>query len=69
MYEKELELAVTAAKEGARVLSAQGPVRIDSEQGKGALVRSPLEKVFAYLNDPANSDVFVEAARFQRVTQ
>ena len=34
MYEKELELAVTAAKEGARVLSAQGPVRIDSEQGK-----------------------------------
>ena len=42
---------------------------VDSEQGKGALVRSPLEKVFAYLNDPANSDVFVEAARFQRVTQ
>ena len=31
--------------------------------------RSPLAKVFAYLNDPANSDVFVEAARFQRVTQ
>ncbi len=42
---------------------------VDSDQGKGALVRSPLAKVFAYLNDPANSDVFVEAARFQRVTQ
>ncbi len=35
---------------------------VDSDQGKGALVRSPLAKVFAYLNDPANSDVFVEAA-------
>ncbi len=35
---------------------------VDSDQGAGALVRSPLADVFAYLNDPANSDVFVEAA-------
>ncbi|SDH74057.1 hypothetical protein SAMN05216588_10719 [Pseudomonas flavescens] len=35
-------------------------------QGDGALVSSGLEQVFAYLNDPANSDVFVEVARYQR---
>jgi len=29
-------------------------------------VDSSLDKVFAYLDDPANSDVFVEAARYQR---
>jgi len=35
-------------------------------QGEGVLVSSKLEQVFAYLNDPANSDVFVEVARYQR---
>ncbi|MCW2291148.1 hypothetical protein M2262_001198 [Pseudomonas sp. BIGb0408] len=35
-------------------------------QGDGVLVSSGLEQVFAYLNDPANSDVFVEVARYQR---
>ncbi|SEM33875.1 hypothetical protein SAMN04487857_101220 [Pseudomonas sp. ok272] len=30
------------------------------------LVDSDLDRVFAYLDDPANSDVFVEAARYQR---
>ncbi|AKA26410.1 hypothetical protein [Pseudomonas chlororaphis] len=34
--------------------------------GDGVLIDSPLPQVFAYLDDPANSDVFVEAARFQR---
>lgn len=57
-----------AHRRGPRRRPPEGET-VDSEQGKGALVRSPLAKVFAYLNDPANSDVFVEAARFQRVTQ
>jgi hypothetical protein len=29
-------------------------------------VESNLDQVFAYLDDPANSDVFVEAVRYQR---
>ena len=37
-----------------------------TDDGDGVLVDSNLDKVFAYLDDPANSDVFVEAARYQR---
>ncbi len=40
-----------------------------TEAGDGVLVDSTLANVFAYLDDPANSDVFVEAARFQRAGQ
>lgn len=39
---------------------------VEMPQGDGVLVTSGLEQVFAYLNDPANSDVFVEVARYQR---
>ncbi|MBS7689794.1 hypothetical protein I0E98_01710 [Pseudomonas lalucatii] len=42
---------------------------VETPQGEGALITSPLEQVFAYLDDPANSDVFVEVARYQRVGQ
>jgi len=38
----------------------------ETKEGDGVLISNPLEQVFAYLDDPANSDVFVEAARFQR---
>jgi hypothetical protein len=39
-------------------------------QGSGsALISSALAQVFAYLNNPANADVFVEAARYQRIEQ
>lgn len=38
----------------------------DTKDGEGVLISNPLEQVFAWLDDPANSDVFVEAARFQR---
>jgi hypothetical protein len=31
------------------------------------LISSPLDAVFAYLDDQANSDVFIEVARYQRV--
>ena len=38
----------------------------DTSEGEGMLITSGLDKVFAYLDDPANSDLFVEVARFQR---
>jgi len=42
---------------------------IETAEGPGALINSPSAKVFAYLDDPPNSDVFVEAARYQRVVK
>ncbi|VVN32370.1 hypothetical protein PS663_04926 [Pseudomonas fluorescens] len=39
---------------------------VDTVEGAGVLVDSPLDQVFAYLDDPANADVFVEAVRYQR---
>ena len=38
-------------------------------EADGALITSPLDKVFAYLDDPANADLFVEVARYQRVAE
>lgn len=39
---------------------------VDTEEGEGVLITSDLQKVFAYLDDQANADVFVEVARYQR---
>ncbi|WP_448652666.1 hypothetical protein ACSHWC_04310 [Pseudomonas fluorescens] len=39
---------------------------VDTVEGAGVLIDSPMEQVFAYLDDPANADVFVEAVRYQR---
>ncbi len=39
---------------------------VETPEGEAVLVTSPLEKVFAYLDDQANSDVFVEVARYKR---
>ena len=50
-------------------LSALSGDAIETAEGPGALINSPSAKVFAYLDDPANSDVFVEAARYQRVVK
>ena len=44
----------------------QGEV-IDAAEGDGVLISSPLEQVFSYLDGQANSDVFIEVARYQRV--
>lgn len=33
---------------------------------EGLLITSPLDQVFSYLDNPANSDVFLEVARYQR---
>lgn len=40
---------------------------VETVEGDGVLVDSAMEQVFAYLDDPANADVFVEAARYRRV--
>lgn len=39
---------------------------VPEDNGPGVLIDSPTERVLAYLDDPANSDLFVEVARFQR---
>ncbi|AQT92936.1 MULTISPECIES: hypothetical protein [Pseudomonas] len=39
---------------------------VQTVEGAGVLVDSPLDQVFAYLDDPANADVFVEAVRYRR---
>lgn len=39
---------------------------VETVEGDGLLVDSSMDQVFAYLDDPANADVFVEAVRYQR---
>jgi hypothetical protein len=39
---------------------------VETPEGDAVLVTSPLDKVFSYLDDQANADVFVEVARYQR---
>ena len=39
---------------------------VETVEGAGVVVDSPMTQVFAYLDDPANADVFVEAVRYQR---
>lgn len=52
--------------QGAAALSWE---TVETQNGEGLLVTSEQKQVFAYLDDPANSDVFVEAARYQRAGQ
>ncbi|MHC8304464.1 hypothetical protein [Pseudomonas sp. PB3P13] len=51
---------------GQKVLSGEG---FQTDDGEGVLVNTSMDQVFAYLDNPANSDVFVEAARYQRQTK
>ena len=39
---------------------------LQTNDGDGVLIDSNMDQVAAYLDDPANSDVFVEAVRYQR---
>ena len=39
---------------------------VETVEGDGVGVDSPMDQVFAYLDDPANADVFVEAVRYRR---
>ena len=41
---------------------------VSTEEGDGVLLDSPLDEVFAYLDDPANAGLLVEVARFSRVS-
>lgn len=42
---------------------------VETDEGRGVLIFSPLATVFAFLDDQANSDVFSEVARFARITE
>ncbi|MHC8322067.1 hypothetical protein ACYZT4_15445 [Pseudomonas sp. GB2N2] len=48
---------------GQNVLSGEG---FQTDDGDGVLINTRMDQVFAYLDDPANSDVFIEAVRYQR---
>ncbi len=61
VYSLDLEAIGDAA---ARGLLKGAP--LDTEQGPGLAVQSPMAQVFAYLDDPANADAFVEVARYKR---
>ncbi|MNO03020.1 hypothetical protein D3C81_2236120 [compost metagenome] len=37
-----------------------------TDDGDGVLIDNSMDQVSAYLDDPANSDVFVEVVRYQR---
>jgi hypothetical protein len=61
IYNLDLEQINQAIKQ--QTLDGQA---FQTDDGDGVQVDSSLDKVFAYLDDPANSDVFVEAVRYQR---
>lgn len=58
-------LDVDQIKQALARQTLQGEV-YEADKNEGVLVASPQGQVFAYLDDPANSDVFVEIARYRR---
>lgn len=64
VYNLDLEQIKQAL--GQNVLSGK---HFQTDDGAGVLIETRLDQVFAYLDDPANSDVFVEAARYQRLAK
>lgn len=64
LYSLDPEAFLRELKAGA----LQGQ-RVQTQGSDSALISSPLAQVFAYLNDPANADVFIETARYQRIEQ
>lgn len=61
VYNLDLEQIKQAL--GQKILSGEG---FQTDDGEGVLIDSKMDQVSAYLDDPANSDVFVEAVRYQR---
>ncbi|WP_353742197.1 hypothetical protein WHX55_05445 [Pseudomonas fluorescens] len=61
LYNLDLEQINQALKQNA--LSGEA---FQTDDGDGVLIDSHVDQVAAYLDDPANSDVFVEAVRYQR---
>ena len=64
VYNLDLEQIKQAMAQKA--LSGEG---LQTDDGEGVLIDSDLHQVFAYLDDPANSDVFIEAVRYQRLAK
>jgi len=64
VYNLDLEQINQAV--GQKALSGEG---FQTDDGDGVLINNSLDRVFAYLDDPANSDVFVEAVRYQRLAK
>lgn len=64
LYNLDPERFIHELKTGA----LQGQL-VETQGSNSALISSPLAQVFAYLNNPANADVFVETARYQRIEQ
>lgn len=64
IYTLDVERILQAVAEG----KLAGEV-VNTAQADGVLIGSQLHEVFAYLDDQANADVFIEVARFQRVGQ
>lgn len=61
VYNLDLDQINQAMKQKA--LSGES---FQTNDGYGVLIDSNMDQVAAYLDDPANSDVFVEAVRYQR---
>ncbi len=61
VYNLDLDQINQAMKQKA--LSGES---FQTNDGDGVLIDSHMDQVAAYLDDPANSDVFVEAVRYQR---
>lgn len=64
VYNLDLERLQQAIAQGS--LAGE---RFDTRDGQGVAVRSSPAQVFAWLDDPANTDVFVEIARYKRVAR
>ncbi len=64
IYDLDLEQVRQAI--GQTALSGEA---VETAEGTGVQINSPSAKVFEYLDDPANSDVFVEVARYQPVSK
>ncbi|MFU2327581.1 hypothetical protein [Pseudomonas sp. NFX98] len=61
VYNLDLEQIKQAL--GQKILGGQN---FQTDDGDGVLIESSMDQVSAYLDDPANSDVFVEVVRYQR---
>jgi hypothetical protein len=61
IYNLDLEQIKQAL--GQKALSGDS---FQTDDGDGVLINSHMDQVSAYLDDPANSDVFVEVVRYQR---
>ena len=64
VYNLDIERIEQEMREG----KLQGQA-VEMPEGDGVLITSSLDAVFAWLDDPANSDVFVEVARYERASE